>query len=111
LRQALRPLAERGLVVYLTPEGRRGTTLTHGFQTPKELEIARSTVGTSDVAAESVPSREPEVPRGAASALYEVPRAEARAEIADLRKLVAELQTTVTALEKEVRTLKQALGG
>src|SRR5207302_2767284 len=34
LRAVLRNLVERRLVVYLTPEGRRGTTLTHGFHSP-----------------------------------------------------------------------------
>ena len=35
LRALLKPLAERRLVVYLTPQGRRGTVLTHGFHAPK----------------------------------------------------------------------------
>src|SRR5205085_5674714 len=38
LRAELKPLVERKLVVYLGPEGRRGTQLTHGFHAPKELE-------------------------------------------------------------------------
>src|SRR5262249_26764396 len=38
LRAARKPMAERGLIVYLTPEGRRGTTLTHGFHEPAEQE-------------------------------------------------------------------------
>src|SRR5215831_15311002 len=41
LRALLRPMAERGLVVYLSPEGRRGTVLTHGFHDPHELERLR----------------------------------------------------------------------
>src|SRR5262249_36671093 len=42
LRALLRPMAERRLVVYLTPEGRRGTVLTHGFSPPAELERLRT---------------------------------------------------------------------
>src|SRR3954451_6184868 len=38
LRAVCRPLAQRGLVVYLTPEGRRGTALTHGFHDAPELQ-------------------------------------------------------------------------
>src|SRR6185437_11998606 len=38
LRAVLRPLVERRLVVYLTPEDRRGAMLTHGFHEPRELE-------------------------------------------------------------------------
>src|SRR5205823_7331021 len=42
LRRALRPLVERKLVVYLTPEDRRGAVLTHGFHDPRELERLRT---------------------------------------------------------------------
>ena len=38
LRGVLRPLVERNLVVYLTPEDRRGAVLTHGFHDPEELK-------------------------------------------------------------------------
>src|SRR5204863_1598969 len=41
LRAVLRPLAERGLVVFLGPEGKRGTLITHGFHEPRELERLR----------------------------------------------------------------------
>src|SRR5438874_10773703 len=42
LRGILRPLVERRLAVYLTPEGRRGTVVTHGFHAPEELERLRA---------------------------------------------------------------------
>src|SRR5438128_3960862 len=42
LRPVLRDLAKRRLVIYLTPEGRRGTLITHGFHAPEELERLRS---------------------------------------------------------------------
>src|SRR5436305_1320078 len=45
LRAVLRPLAERRLVVYLTPEGRRGTVLTHGMHAPEELTRLRERHG------------------------------------------------------------------
>ncbi len=45
LRAVLRSLAERGLVCYLSPEGRRGTVLTHGFHDPAELEPLRAARG------------------------------------------------------------------
>lgn len=93
LRQVLQPLAERGLIVYLTPEGRRGTMLTHGFLSPGEREAARATAG----AAEAAPVRETAArPEGS--------------EIAELRGQVADLRTTVAALAEEVRALKEALG-
>jgi uncharacterized protein YceH (UPF0502 family) len=46
LRPVLRTLADRGLVVYLTPEGRRGTMLTHGFHPPEELARIRARAQT-----------------------------------------------------------------
>jgi uncharacterized protein YceH (UPF0502 family) len=30
------------MVIYLTPEGRRGTIVTHGFHTPEELQLLKS---------------------------------------------------------------------
>src|SRR5437867_2232056 len=42
LRGVLRPLRDRGLIVYLAPEGRRGTTLTHGFHARDELDHLRA---------------------------------------------------------------------
>src|SRR5207248_5597478 len=53
LRAALKPLAERRLVVYLTPLGKRGTTLTHGFHAPDELERLRKHHGDALVDARS----------------------------------------------------------
>src|SRR5262245_37524564 len=108
LRQICRPLADRGLLVYLTPEGRRGTTLTHGFLRPKELEHARSAAGAAETAAEATPVREMAGVRETQADATGL--AEARAEIEGLRKLVTHLQATVTALGQEVRALKEALG-
>src|SRR5262249_4277877 len=42
LRAVLGPMKERGLIVFLGPEGRRGTTLTHAFQPASELDRLRS---------------------------------------------------------------------
>jgi uncharacterized protein YceH (UPF0502 family) len=42
LRQVLRKLAERGLVVHLSPEGRRGAMVTHGFHDPQEVKYVLS---------------------------------------------------------------------
>src|SRR5260370_7657515 len=41
LRVIMKRLAERNLVIYLTPEGRRGTVVTHGFHAPDELPRLR----------------------------------------------------------------------
>lgn len=42
LRPVVKALSERGLVVYLTPEGRRGTMVTHGFHTAEELQLLKA---------------------------------------------------------------------
>src|SRR4051812_48357957 len=53
LRQTLKPLAERGLVVFLGPEGRRGTLIAHGFFPPRELEVVKTRAQGDAAAAES----------------------------------------------------------
>lgn len=91
LRPLLKRLAERGLIVYLTEEGRRGTTLTHGFHDPKELERLRATQDTAGPAVEAS-SRER---RPAEDHRLE----EALARIEALRETVAELAARVQSLE------------
>ena len=49
LRAVLQPLVKRNLIVYLTPEDRRGAVLTHGFHDPQELKhLRRAPHGRSD---------------------------------------------------------------
>src|SRR5260370_32038562 len=90
LRAGLRPLAERRLVVYLTPEGRRGTILTHGFHSPAELERSRESYPGQDDTPEPTTEQRSAVAAGpalgtfAASGMAERLE-EARAEIAALR--------------------------
>ncbi len=107
LRPVLRSLAERGLVVYLTPEGRRGTTVTHGFHTPEDLERLRSAAGReTNVSAEPALA----VPASTATQQQETP-AEVPTALRTLADAVSELQKRVSELEEQVRSLKQALGG
>src|SRR5262249_33083075 len=83
LRQVLQPLAQRKLIVFLGPEGRRGTLITHGFLSPDELASARSRA--SPEAAEPPPPRSAPPP-----ANWEQTAADLRKDIAELRQ---ELQT------------------
>jgi uncharacterized protein YceH (UPF0502 family) len=123
LRNVLRPLVERGLVVYLTAEERRGAMLTHGFHDPRERERLRAHAAAAFVppepqtavatpAAPSPPSRAeqvlPTLEAEVVAARQEA--AAARAEGTALRQTVDELRATVGALQAEVRALKQALG-
>src|SRR5262249_10899057 len=48
LRKALGPLTQRALVVYLTPQGRRGTPLTPGCHAADELDRLRPPHGAAE---------------------------------------------------------------
>jgi uncharacterized protein YceH (UPF0502 family) len=119
LRRCLRPLVERKLVVYLTPEDRRGAMLTHGFHEPRELERLRAQQGSQSPPPEAPPRAPAVAPARAEQALpaLEAGLVEAQRELAALRaenaglsKQVAELSAAVAAISAELRTLKQALG-
>jgi uncharacterized protein YceH (UPF0502 family) len=109
LRALLKPLTERRLVVYLTPEGRRGTVLTHGFHARDELERLRARY-----AGQALDDDEPRAapaPREAPARPDLEPRlAAAEAEVAALKQTVAALQTDLAAARDELRALKAALG-
>lgn len=118
LRNVLRPLVERNLVLYLTPEDRRGAVLTHGFHAPAELERLRA-LHTSQPAAASAPAefspaappRDDRVP--VLLAAQEELRGElgqARAEVEALKQALTELRGALTAVQEELRSLKEVLG-
>lgn len=115
LRQVLRGLAERRLVVYLTPEGRRGTTVTHGFHAAEELDRLRASAGSGGDPEAATPAPSTMRPALLSAADDRLPTlqaelAEARAECAALSRRVDDLQATVAALAEQVRGLKEALG-
>ena len=111
LRAVLRPLAERRLVVYLTPEERRGTVVTHGFHDPRELEHLRTRHHALDEAATDPSSTMPRTSEaGQRLTTLERRLAEATAEIATLRSQLAELLSAHATLRDELRGLKEALG-
>jgi uncharacterized protein YceH (UPF0502 family) len=110
LRAVLRPLAQRRLVVYLTPEGRRGTVLTHGFHSPQELEHLRA--GQAATLAE-----EPALPFAAEGPRSPSPRSDfesglsqAQADIAALQATVAAMQKDLTAVMAQVASLREVVG-
>jgi uncharacterized protein YceH (UPF0502 family) len=125
LRAVLKPLSERRLVVYLSPEKSRGTVVTHGFHAPQELEklrtLHRAGGGADD---EERPSAAPSAaPRAAAGAgeerikALESRLADAEREVAasrgtvnDLQAAVAELRAEVATLSEQLRSLREALG-
>jgi uncharacterized protein YceH (UPF0502 family) len=120
LRAVLRPLVQRNLVVYLTPEDRRGAMVTHGFHDPQELRHLRARHAAEPVAASaSVPTLAPAappppaVPSRAEAALpaLEAGLAEARNQIRALTEQVGQLRQELAAMQTELRSLKQSLGG
>jgi len=98
LRPVLQRMAERKLIVWLGEEGRRGSTLTHGFHDARELEALRAAAPAPSAA---VPSAEPR------SRSSEPPLSEALEQLAELRETVAQLQATVADLARLVLTLRQ----
>ena len=106
LRAVLQPLVKRNLVVYLTPEDRRGAVLTHGFHDPQELKHlpGAPTWPIRHRQAAPAPMRT-EAPPTPPSGL-----AEAQREIVALKEMVAGLQGEVRELREELGRLKQSLG-
>jgi uncharacterized protein YceH (UPF0502 family) len=121
LRALLKPLAERGLVAFLGPEGRRGTMLTHGFHDPEELKQLHRRHGTeqgalppaADTGAAPRPTPRPSALSPALDALpaLESRLTDAQNDIAELRQTVAVLQSQVAGLTEQVKDLKDSLGG
>ena len=107
LRNVLRPLVERKLIVYLTPEERRGALLTHGFHDPRELERLRSRI-----AVEPVPSSETSRPSPSPTpAPHDEGRlSELESGLTAARDEIAALKQTLAAVQEELRQLKQSLG-
>lgn len=99
LRQALRPLAERKLVLFLGAEGRRGTLIAHGFYVAPELEVLGSLGRAEEVAAPTASS-----PRSDQLAAVQ-------AEVADLQARMKQFEESVQDLRRQVQMLKESLGG
>ena len=104
LRQALRPLAERKLVVFLGPEGRRGTLITHGFHAPQELESLRAGAARAEEPAELAR------PAAPVSPALDADLRQARDEIAGLREHVERLDAAMRQVQAELQRLKESLG-
>jgi uncharacterized protein YceH (UPF0502 family) len=105
LRNVLRPLVERKLVVYLTPEERRGAMLTHGFHDPQELERLRSRIATEPVL-ESLPSPAP----SATSSVKDDRLSELESGLSEAHEEITALKQALGGLQEELRQLKQSLG-
>jgi uncharacterized protein YceH (UPF0502 family) len=107
MRATLKALAARGLVVYLTPEGRRGTIVTHGFHALNEVQRLRATqpaeAANHSEEAETAPRAAQVEPQGSKLAALEN-------DVSALRKQIGDLQRTVSDLTAQLNSLKQSLG-
>jgi uncharacterized protein len=102
LRAVLKPLVERKLVVYLTPERSRGAMLTHGFDSPEEVERLRAAHGGGFSGEEiAAPVPRPVAPSAAP---------EVKSELERLEGEVKELRSEVACLTAVVKEMRQALG-
>lgn len=98
--EMLRSMVERGMVLWVTPEARRGAVLTHGFHSPNELHVIRQRHAGADIG----PLHEVEpTPRPQVLPVVEAPKPDSRldeamAQIAELREAVAQLKAQVANL-------------
>jgi uncharacterized protein YceH (UPF0502 family) len=93
LEEALKPLVERRLVVYLTDPDRRGAVLTHGFHAPTEIAQLKATHAGAPVSASApdLPVSRP-VPAPAPSPGFDAKLTAALAEIEALKARVTALE-------------------
>jgi uncharacterized protein YceH (UPF0502 family) len=108
LRAALRPLAERKLVLFLGPEGRRGTLITHGFHDAREVE-ALQRQGRIEEAARAAAPAAPVSSAGAGFARAEDVEG-LREEVAAIRTQLRQAQEALQELRGQLQALKESLG-
>ena len=114
LRVHLDRLAERGLVIWLSPPG-RGRMLTHGLLPAEKLEKVRTALGIAAAATAALP---PPAAQADADAdddprptRVEPPRSIAPAAGAELESRIGDLERAVAALRERLQGLEDALGG
>jgi uncharacterized protein YceH (UPF0502 family) len=125
LRTILKRLAERKLVMYLTPEGRRGTVVTHGFHDPGDLPHLRKLHGAEAALAESQATPSHVQTQGPTTSTKFIPTnanqvvadssppqwKSLEASVTDLRAQIEDLKTQMQKLNADFVQLKQSLGG
>ncbi|MFM7205452.1 MAG: YceH family protein [Planctomycetaceae bacterium] len=119
LRGFLDRLADRGLVVWLSPPG-RGRMLTHGLLPEEKLEKVRRELGLSGAAAVAVEAASTPAPQPSPMAVEEAgddrPGAAPAASTqgtptAELERRIAALERDLAALRERLEALETALGG
>lgn len=110
LRSALKPLAERRLVLFLGPEGRRGTLITHGFHAAKEIDLLKSHTRVEE-SASAAPVPSSSWANADQVAKLENELQQAKQEIAALRAQIQQVQETLHYTKQQLQVLKDSLGG
>jgi uncharacterized protein len=106
LRKTLIPMRDRKLIVYLTPEERRGTVLSHGFHGEEETARLRSRSARSDDVADAAPvAAATRNPSGLEPRLAQIEQ-----EIEGLKNALAQLQATASQLTGRVDEIAKGLG-
>lgn len=102
--ETLRSLVERKMVVWLTPENRRGAILTHGFHDAAEMNRATAffTTGAGAVIADSTPTAPSPATPAVKAPVVDGRLDQALAEIAALREEVATLRQGLADLRREL---------
>jgi uncharacterized protein len=95
-------LVERGFVLWLTPESRRGAVLTHGFHTPEEIHRLQA------IHSGSAPADERIVLPTPGSQIARTPEKDPRLENALIE--IASLRSELTHLRSIFEDLQEALG-
>lgn len=105
LHQVLEPLRERGLVVTLTPPGRkRGVIVSHAFFEDAEMEAVRLKYANSgDESGDDASSDR-------SSGVSASSRTELKNDVETLKQIVESLQSRVSTLEGELAQLRSDLG-
>ncbi len=107
LRPVLASLKQKGLVIWLSPEG-RGHVVTHGLYEPRELEKQRAEVAAGGAHRVEAPS----MPRHAAHEGSPASGAQnSSSAIAELRREMEELRDDVAGLRSELEALRAELCG
>lgn len=111
LRPVLDSLVAKGLVQFLTPEG-RGAIVTHTLYQDRELDKLRREAATLGPPADLSDDAPPSALRpAAASSVSPAPRAESSQEVSCLREEVANLRRELTALRSEFESATEQLRG
>jgi uncharacterized protein YceH (UPF0502 family) len=107
LDRLLQQLAQRRLIVFLTPPQRRGTVVTHGFHTPEELAQLFQTAAAEEMEQEGRPLAHT-TSSSASSELVSTP-GKTRLTRPTLQEQLETLTTTVCELQRRIERLEALL--